>query len=237
MVSQISGDGGQALDAYELEPQLITGLSEGQNRTKRRLITFNEIPPNLVNAVTSIEDRRFFEHGGVDYFRLLGRPCVRISGRVSGVRADPPSPCSWRAGFSSPEKKLKRKIIEIAITFQLENRFNKQQIFQLYANQIPLGQQGTFAINGFGQAAQTYFGKDVRQLDLAQCAMLAGMIQRPSYLNPYRYPARVTQRRNLVLDAMVETGKITKQESIPAKAEPLNLGDRQHRCRRGALFC
>ncbi len=69
---KISGDGGQALDAYELEPQLITGLSEGQNRTKRRLVTYNELPPNLVNAVTSIEDRRFFEHGGVDYFRLLG---------------------------------------------------------------------------------------------------------------------------------------------------------------------
>jgi penicillin-binding protein 1B len=72
MVSRISGDGGQQLDAYELEPQLITGLSEGQYRTKRRLVNFNELPPNLVNAVTSIEDRRFFDHGGVDYFRLLG---------------------------------------------------------------------------------------------------------------------------------------------------------------------
>ncbi len=223
LVSQISGDGGQALDAYELEPQLITGLSEGQNRTKRRLITFNEIPPNLVNAVTSIEDRRFFEHGGVDYFRLLG--ALRADLRV-GRRREGGSTLTMqlaRGFFLSPEKKLKRKIIEIAITFQLENRFTKQQIFQLYANQIPLGQQGSFAINGFGQASQTYFGKDVQQLDLAQCAMLAGMIQRPSYLNPYRYPARVIQRRNLVLDAMVETGKITKQESIPAKAEPLNL--------------
>jgi penicillin-binding protein 1B len=125
--------------------------------------------------------------------------------------------------FLSPERRVKRKIIEIAITFQLESRFNKQQIFQLYANQIPLGQQGSFAINGFGQAAQTYFGRDVQQLDLAQCATLAGMIQHPSYLNPYRHPERVIQRRNLVLDAMVGTGKITREEAAQAKAEPLKL--------------
>ena len=223
MVSQISGDGGQALEAYELEPQLITGLSEGQYRTKRRLVTFNELPPNLVNAVTSIEDRRFFEHGGVDYFRLLGalRDDLRLGKRREG--GSTLTMQLARGFFLTPEKRLKRKIIEIAITFQLENRFNKQQIFQLYANEIPLGQQGSFAINGFGQAAQTYFGKDVKQLDLAQCAMLAGMIQHPSYLNPYRHPERVIPRRNRVLDAMVETGKITKEEATQAKAEPLNL--------------
>jgi penicillin-binding protein 1B len=223
LISQISGDGGQALDAYELEPQLITGLSEDQNRTKRRLVTFNEIPPNLVNAVTSIEDRRFFEHGGVDYFRLAG---AFLADLHAGRRRQGGSTLTMqlaRGFFLTPEKKLKRKIIEIAITFQLENHFTKQQIFQSYANQIPLGQQGSFAINGFGEAALTYFGKDVRQLDLAQCATLAGMIQRPSYLNPYRYPTRVVARRNLVLDAMVETGKITKQDSITAKAEPLAL--------------
>jgi penicillin-binding protein 1B len=223
MVSKISGDGGQALDAYELEPELITGLSEGQNRTKRRLVNFNELPPNLVNAVTSIEDRRFFEHGGVDYFRLLGalRDDLRLGRRREG--GSTLTMQLARGFFLTPEKRVKRKIIEIAITFQLENRFNKQQIFQIYANEIPLGQQGSFAINGFGQAAQTYFGKDVKQLDLAQCAMLAGMIQHPSFLNPYRHPDRVILRRSMVLDAMVSAGKITKEESIEAKAEPLNL--------------
>jgi penicillin-binding protein 1B len=223
IVSQISGDAGQALDAYELEPQLITGLSEDQNRTKRRLVTFNELPPNLVNAVTSIEDRRFFEHGGVDYYRLLGalRDDLRLGRRREG--GSTLTMQLARGFFLTPEKRLKRKIIEIAITFQLENHFTKQQIFQIYANEIPLGQQGSFAINGFGQAAQTYFGKDVRQLDLAQCALLAGMIQQPSFLNPYRHPERAIPRRNRVLDAMVETGKITQEEAIQAKAEPLKL--------------
>jgi penicillin-binding protein 1B len=222
-VTKITGDGGQALDAYELEPQLVTGLSEGQNRTKRRLVTFNELPLNLVNAVTSIEDRRFFDHGGVDYLRLVG--ALRDDLRA-GRRAEGGSTLTMqlaRGFFLTPEKRLKRKIIEIAITFQLENHFNKQQIFQIYANEIPLGQQGSFAINGFGQAAQTYFGKDVRQLDLAECALLAGMIQHPSYLNPYRHPDRAIQRRNIVLDAMEGTGKITREEAMRAKAEPLKL--------------
>src|SRR6202012_3778922 len=222
-VSKISGDGGQDLDAYELEPQLITGLSEGQYRTKRRLVTFNELPANLVNAVTSIEDRRFFEHGGVDYWRLLG--ALRDDLR-SGRRREGGSTLTMqlaRGFFLTPEKRLKRKIIEIAIPFQLENRFTKQQIFQIYAYEIPLGQQGSFGINGFGQAAQTYFGKDVSQLDLAQCALLAGMIQHPSFLNPYRHPDRAIARRNRVLDAMVDTGDITETQADAAKHEPLHL--------------
>ena len=200
------------------------GSLKGQYRTKRRLVTFNELPPNLVNAVTSIEDRRFFDHGGVDYYSMLGWIWhdLRHDRRYEGGGSTLTMQLS-RGLFLSPERRIKRKIIEIAITFQLENRFNKQQIFQIYANEIPLGQQGSFAINGFGQAAQTYFGKDVRQLNLAQCALLAGMIQHPSYLNPYRHPDRAVQRRNMVLDAMVETGKITKEESDQAKAEPLKL--------------
>jgi penicillin-binding protein 1B len=224
LVDQITGDGGQAIDAYELEPQLITGLSEDQNRTKRRLVTYDELPPNLVNAVTSIEDRRFFEHGGVDYYSTIGwmwhdlRGDRRYRGGASTLTMQ-----LARGIFLSPERKVKRKIIEIAITYRLENRFTKKQIFQMYANEIPLGQVGSFAINGFGQAAQTYFGKDVRQLDLAECALLAGMIQHPSYLNPYRHPARAIERRNLVLEAMTGTGKITKAQAERAKAESLHL--------------
>ena len=224
MVKQISGDGGQALDAYELEPQLITGLSEGQNRTKRRLVNFNELPPNLVNAVTSIEDRRFFEHGGVDYYSMLGWIWhdLRHDRRYEGGGSTLTMQLS-RGLFLSPERRIKRKIIEIAITFQLENRFNKQQIFQIYANEIPLGQQGSFAINGFGQAAQTYFGKDVKELDLAQCAMLAGMIQHPSYLNPYRHPDRADCAPQHGARLHGGDGQDHQRGIQRAKAEPLNL--------------
>ena len=109
------------------------------------------------------------------------------------------------------------------ITYQLESRFNKQQIFEMYANQINLGQRGSFAINGFGESAQAFFGKDLRQLDLAECAMLAGIVNSPNKLNPYRHADRAIARRNLVLDQMVETNAITAAEAERAKAEPLRL--------------
>lgn len=93
----------------------------------------------------------------------------------------------------------------------------------MYANQINLGQRGSFSINGFGEASQAYLGKDVHQLDLADSALLAGMIQRPNFFNPYRHPDRSIERRNLVLDSMVETGAITKEQSERAKATPMHL--------------
>ena len=224
VVTALTGDSGQQLAAYELEPQLITSLSEGANRVKRRLITYNELPPALVQAVTSIEDRRFFSHGGVDYYSLIGWIYHDLVGdrRYRGGASTLTMQLS-RGIFLSPERHLKRKLIEIAITFQVEHRFTKQQIFEMYANQIPLGQQGSFGIYGFGEAAQAYFGKDVRQLDVAECALLAGMIQQPSSLNPYRHAKRAMGRRNVVLGAMVETGALTQAQADAARQEPLRL--------------
>ncbi len=222
-VSALAGAQGQAIGAYELEPQLITGLSDA-NRGKRRLASYNELPPNLVHAVVSIEDHRFFSHNGVDYFSALGWMWHDLRGdrRYRGGASTLTMQLS-RGIFLSPERKLKRKIIETAITFQLENHYSKEKIFEMYANQINLGHQGSFAINGFGQAAETYFGKDVSQLNLPESATLAGMVQHPSFLNPYRHPDRVIARRNVVLDAMVENGYITKAEDEAAKAQPLKL--------------
>ena len=222
-VESITDDHGQSLSSYELEPVLITGLSEDSNRTKRRLITYDEIPPNLVQAVLAIEDRRFFEHSGVNYWRLMQAVLRDVT---SGQKQQGGSTLTMqlaRGFFLSPEKRIKRKLIEILITFQLEHRFTKKQIFEMYANQINLGQRGSFSIDGFGEAAEAYFGKDVRQLDLAQCAMLAGIIQRPNYFNPARHVDRTIDRRNLVLDSMVETGAITKDQAERAKAEGLHL--------------
>jgi penicillin-binding protein 1B len=223
VVESITDDHGQPLASYELEPLLITGLSEDASRTKRRLMTYDEIPPNLVQAVLAIEDRRFFEHGGVNYWRLVE---AIIRDVTTGQKQQGGSTLTMqlaRGFFLSPEKHIKRKMIEIAITFQLEHRFSKKQIFEMYANQINLGQRGSFSIDGFGEASQAYFGKDARQLNLAECALLAGMIQRPNYFTPFRHPDRAIERRNLVLDSMVETGAITKDQAERAKAEPLHL--------------
>jgi penicillin-binding protein 1B len=223
VVQSITDDHGQGLSSYELEPLLITGLSDDAHRTKRRLVTYDEIPANLVQAVLAIEDRRFFEHSGVNYFRLMEAVYRDVS---TGRKQQGGSTLTMqlaRGFFLTPEKRIKRKIIEIVITFQLEHTFNKKKIFELYANEIPLGQQGSFSINGVGEASQVYFGKDVSKLDLAQCAFLAGIIQRPSYFNPWHHPDRTIERRNLVLDSMVETGAVTKDLAERAKAEPLHL--------------
>lgn len=222
-VTKITDANGQELAAYELEPLLITGLSD-QNRIKRRLITYNELPQYLVPAVTAIEDKRFFEHSGVDYYAMTGWVWHDLRGdrRYMGGGSTLTMQLA-KNFFLTPERTLRRKLIQILITFQLEHRFTKQKIFELYANEISLGQQGSFAINGFGEAAQAYFGKDVRQLNLQECALLAGLIQSPSRLNPYRHPERALERRNVVLDAMVENGAITKEQAEIAKASPLKL--------------
>ncbi|HEY5331129.1 MAG TPA: transglycosylase domain-containing protein [Acidobacteriaceae bacterium] len=222
-VQSITAENGVALKSYQLEPQLITALSEDKNRTKRRLVTYKDIPPNMVRAVVSIEDHSFFTHSGVNYPRLLkcavidtfdeGRPC---GGSTLTMQLA-------RGFFLTPARTKKRKLEEIMITYQLESRFNKEQIFEMYANQINLGQRGSFAINGFGEAAEAFFGKDLRQLDLAECAMLAGIVNSPNKLNPYRHADRAIARRNLVLDQMVETNSITAAEAERAKAEALRL--------------
>jgi penicillin-binding protein 1B len=221
-VTEIKGDDGQDLSAYELEPELITGLSD-KDRGKRRLVTYNELPKYLVPAVTSIEDRRFFHHGAVDYVRVFGAFFADLRSHRYREGSSTLTMQLARLFFLSPEKRVKRKIIQTAIAFQLESRYTKQQIFTMYANEIPLGQRGSFAIDGFGEAAQAYFGKNIRDLTLPECALLAGIIQGPSRLSPYKHPARAIARRNMVLDAMVETHDITREQARQAKASPLSL--------------
>ncbi len=223
VVQSITAENGAALSAYKLEPQLITALSEDKNRTKRRMVTYDEIPPRMVQAVLAIEDRRFFEHSGVNYVRTFKCAVQDAVSHHMGCGGSTLTQQLARGFFLTPEKTYKRKIAEIMITYQLEDRFNKQQIFEMYANQINLGQRGSFAVNGFGEAAQAYFGKNLKQLNLAECALLAGMIQRPNYFSPYRHPDRAADRRNIVLDSMVETGAITAAQGNAAKAEPIKL--------------
>jgi len=223
-VESITDEHGQSLASYEIEPLLITGLSEDANRTKRRLLTYEEIPANLVQAVLAIEDRKFFEHGGVNYASMLSWGWHDIIGdRKHRGGASTLTMQLAKLLFVQDTGTIKYKVTQILMAFHLEHRFTKKQIFEAYANQINLGQRGSFSIDGFGEASQVYFGKDVRQLDLAECAMLAGIIQRPNYFNPFRHPERTIERRNIVLDSMVETGAINKNQAERAKAEQLHL--------------
>jgi penicillin-binding protein 1B len=225
-VAQIVGSGGSAgktLSAYELEPALITAVDTDQ-RTKRQLVQFKGIPKIMVDAVLAIEDRRFFQHGGVNYWRFLQAAWVDL--REGGEARQGASTITMqvaRAFFLTPEKTIKRKALEMLIAVQLEQKLSKEQIFDLYANQIPMGQRGSYTIRGLAEAARAYFNKDLQSISLPEAALLAGIIQRPSYLSPYRHPTRALDRRNLVLEAMVETGAITREQCERAKAVPLQL--------------
>ena len=228
-VTAITADNGAPLQAYALEPQVITSLSEDKNRTKRRLVTYSQIPTHLVSAVTAIEDRKFFEHGGINYSSMLGwiwHDTIgdrKVRGGGSTLTMQLAKLLFLEPNRSNTYELLKYKVRQILVAFQLESRFTKEQIFEIYANEINLGQRGSFAINGFGEASQAYFGKDLKQLDVSQCALLAGIIQRPNYFNPFRHPERALERRNLVLRSMVETGALTPNASDRAQSEPLKL--------------
>jgi penicillin-binding protein 1B len=207
---------------YQLEPQLITNLFD-RNREKRRLVKFADIPKVLIDAVTSAEDKRFFQHQGFDPLRIIKAAYIDVREGRKEQGASTLSQQLARGLWLEPDKRWTRKLAELMITLRLEQMLSKQQIFEDYANQVYLGRRGSFSIDGFGEAAEAYFGKNIRQLTLPEAATLAGMIQRPGYYNPYRYPDRVRDRRNVVLGLMRQNDEITSREYAVAADSPLNL--------------
>ncbi len=221
-VESISGNGNQ-LDAYELEPEMITSLFEGDQRSKRQVVHYDEMPKVLVDAVLAIEDRRFFQHSGVNFVRFAEAAWIDITHQRHEQGGSTLTMQLARGFFLTPEKTIKRKLIEMLIATELEQKFSKQQIFEFYGNWVNLGQRGSFQISGFAEASRTYFNKDLKDITLPEAALLAGIIQGPSYLSPYRHPERATERRNVVLDSMVDTHAITREQADKAKATPLKL--------------
>ncbi len=214
-----------ARSEYALEPRLVTSLFD-RRREKRRLVEFRDLPSDLMNAVLAIEDRRFLQHSGVDYLRILKAAYVDIrAGRVEQGASTITMQLA-RSFFFSSQRTWKRKLAETLVAFQLEGRLTKEQIFEYYCNKIYMGQRGSFTISGFGEAAQAYFSKDVRDLALPEAAFLAGIMQGPNLYSPYRNPEAAIRRRNIVLSAMVETGAITPQQREEATNTPLEVTPR-----------
>jgi penicillin-binding protein 1B len=222
-IESITAGSGAQLGAYELEPEMVTSLFEGDQRSKRQVVHYNDMPKIMVDAVLAIEDRRFFEHNGVNFVRFAEAAWIDITRQRHEQGGSTITMQLSRGFFLTPEKTLKRKLTEMLIATELEQKFTKQQIFEFYANWVPLGQRGSFAISGLAEASRAYFNKDIKDLTLPEAALLAGIIQGPSWLSPYRHPERALARRNLVLDSMVETRAITKDQAEKAKATPLKL--------------
>ena len=214
---------GTELSAYELEPQLVTALFDSEQRSKRQVVKYDDIPKVLLDAVLAIEDRRFFEHSGVNFLRMFEAVWIDLTRQRHEQGGSTITMQLSRGFFLTPEKTIRRKLTEMLIAELLEQKFSKQQIFEFYGNWVNLGQRGSFAISGFAEASRAYFNKDLKDITLPEAALLAGIIQGPSRLSPYRHPERALDRRNLVLDSMVDTHAITREQADKAKASPLKL--------------
>ena len=198
------------------------GALLGEFGEERRDFTpIKEIPPRMKEALLAIEDARFYEHGGVDY-RGVARAVA--AGLTGGMRqgASTITMQVARNFFLTPEKTLRRKLTEVMLSYRIESALSKDQILELYMNQIYLGQRSY----GFSSAARTYFRKRLSELTLAEAAMLAGIPQNPAKHNPAVNPARAKARQELVLKRMLQLGKITQAQFDEAVAQPLAVSQR-----------
>jgi len=214
----------EELERYR--PSSVTELYDDQGRVigtfalQRRVVaSYEDYPQVLRDALVSIEDKDFYTHSGINLWRIIGAAYrdIESGGKVQG--ASTLTMQLARNLFLSPDRSFYRKVQEALLAIQIERRFTKPQIFTLYANQIFLG-HGAY---GYEAASEYYFSKPARQLKLEEAALLAGLPKAPQYYSPINHPDRAIKRRNLVLNAMLEDGKITAAQAAEAKSKPIVL--------------
>jgi penicillin-binding protein 1B len=215
---------GREMSALLLEPEPI-GAYYGPDHEQRELIQLEDMPRHLIDAVLAVEDQRFETHRGIDPKRIAGALVANL--RAGAVRQGGSTLTQQlvKNFFLTPERTLRRKLQEAAMALLVEARYDKGEILQAYLNEIYLGQRGSTAIHGVGEASRVFFGKPGRELSVSESALLAAIIQSPNGLSPYRDPERARERRNLVLDLMHEQGRIEDGVWEAALTEPLELAD------------
>jgi len=212
----------QALTEYQPKIPLRIYTAEGVQigefgEERRAVVAIGEVPDALKNAIIAAEDERFYEHAGIDYIGVLRAAYMNL---ISGGRRQGASTITMQVArnfFLSSEKTLTRKLYEALLAFKIEHSLSKEQILELYVNQIYLGQRAY----GFGAASQIYFGKALDKLNLAETAMLAGLPKAPSLYNPIANPQRAKQRQHYVLRRMAELGHITAAQYEEATQAPI----------------
>ncbi len=203
-----------SMRVYSAEGKVIGEFGE----ERRTLTAFKDMPQVMKDAVLSIEDSRFYQHGGVDYIGLL-RASIANLGHAKSQGASTITMQVARNVYLSSEKTFTRKIYEILLTLKLEHMLTKDQIFEIYLNQIFLGNRAY----GFAAASQAYFGKPIQQISIAEAAMLAGLPKAPSAYNPISNPKRARTRQQYIIERMFENGFITKEQAQVAKEEELHI--------------
>ena len=200
------------LRVYSAEGALLGEFGE----ERRNLTPIHDIPDVMKNAVLAIEDARFYQHGGVDYKGMMRAGLANL-GKMKSQGASTITMQVARNVYLSSEKTLSRKIYEILLTFKLEHLLSKDQILEIYMNQIFLGNRAY----GFAAASETYFGKPLKDISIAEAAMLAGLPKAPSAYNPINNPTRARSRQLYIIERMEDNGFITAEQAKAAKAEEL----------------
>jgi penicillin-binding protein 1B len=224
-IGEITGDG-ITLDAFMLEPEALTNDAAMKTGT-RTTLAYADIPPVLASAIRAIEDRRFFEHHGID-LAGIGRALLSWTGNANGNAPEHQGGSTItqqlvKNTYLTPERTLTRKFNEALLAAALERRLSKEDIFALYCNEIYLGQRGAFAVRGVKQAARVYFGKELKDLSLAEAATIAGMIQSPARYAPDRHAEASRARRNAVIASMLRDHAITNEEAQRASSENVSV--------------
>jgi penicillin-binding protein 1A len=213
-----------ALESYR--PSSITEIYDGHSRVvgsfalqRRVLASYDDFPQVLRDALVSIEDKDFYRHSGINFWRIIGAAYrdIESGGKVQG--ASTLTMQLARNLFLSPDRSWQRKVQEAMLAIQIERRFTKPQIFTLYANQIFLGH----GVYGFEAASEFYFSKPAKQLTLEEATLLAGLPKGPAVYSPITHPDRAQKRRTLVINAMLEDGKITAAQAAVARDAPIVL--------------
>lgn len=216
-------DDGQMVSQAQLEPVAMTNLF-GTSRVKRVVVPYDQLPPTLIHCVLAAEDQYFFVEPAVDPVRIMEAAWTDLLLRRKAQGASTIDMQVARTFFFTRARTFRRKFEETLMAFELDHRFSKQQIFDLYANQVYLGNRGSFAIHGFGEAAKAYFDEDLKDLNLAQDAFLAGIIRAPNYYSTSdEHPNRAYDSRNRVLGEMVRDGFITQAQETAAFDLPLKV--------------
>ncbi|HEY3120266.1 MAG TPA: PBP1A family penicillin-binding protein [Vicinamibacteria bacterium] len=220
----------QVSSLEDFQPNIITqvyaadGALVGEFAIEKRVVVgFKDIPPVLRNAIVAVEDADFWKHLGINVWRVPGAALANLRAGRRGQGFSTLTMQLSRVLFLTPEKTYERKIKEIILAFQIEKRFTKEEIFTLYCNQVYFG-HGNYGVEA---TSEFLFSKPIRDLTLAEAALVAGLPQNPSRLSPLEHPDRARDRRNHVLDRMAEEKYITLAEAEEAKTEPLHLRRRR----------
>ncbi len=212
---------GEAAREAQLAPPLLASLAErGEDR---ELVRLTEIPVHVVDAVLMTEDRRFYAHIGIDPIRMFGAAVENAKERRIAEGGSTITQQLVKNVYLSPERTFTRKSKEVLRSLWLEIRYSKDEILEAYLNEIYLGQDGALAIHGIARAARFYFGKEVKQLSVADGALLAAMIQGPNALSPFRHAEKAKARRDLILDVMLDERRIDAKACEAAKKLPLGV--------------